>query len=103
FSAGDCLLRRRIAGRFYVRCVGRLERVTPLTLRRMQLCRRQLQPGETDHELLWLIVSVTSLAIATAWFAVGLPWPICMFHELTGLPASQPSIPKSTAVQAVAP
>ncbi len=52
----------------------------------MQLCRRRLNPGETDHELIWLIVSVTSLAIATAWFAVGLPWPICMFHELTGLP-----------------
>jgi hypothetical protein len=52
----------------------------------MQLCRRQLQPGETDHELLWLIVSVTSLAVAGAWFVVGMPWPRCVFHDLTSLP-----------------
>src|SRR5205823_14708994 len=55
-------------------------------LRRIQRCRPHHQPGETDRELLWIIVSDTSLAIATAWFAVGLPWPICMFHELAGLP-----------------
>jgi hypothetical protein len=52
----------------------------------MQLCRHQLEPGETDHELIWLTVSLGSLALATAWFAVGLPWPRCAFHDLTGLP-----------------
>ena len=52
----------------------------------MQLCRHQLEPGETDHELIWLAVSLGSLALATAWFALGLPWPRCAFHDLTGLP-----------------
>src|SRR5204863_8692678 len=52
----------------------------------MQLCRHRLEPGEIDHELIWLAVSVGSLALATVWFAVGLPWPRCVFHQLTGLP-----------------
>jgi len=52
----------------------------------MQLCRHQLEPGETDHELIWLAVSLGSLALATAWFALSLPWPRCAFHDLTGLP-----------------
>jgi hypothetical protein len=52
----------------------------------MQLCRRRLNPGETDHELIWLAVSLGSLALATVWFSLGLPWPRCAFHEITGLP-----------------
>ena len=52
----------------------------------MQLCRRQLEPGETDHELIWLTVSVISFSLAAAWFALGLPWPHCLFHDLTGRP-----------------
>src|SRR6059036_3954928 len=52
----------------------------------MQLCRRRLAPGEIDHELVWLSVSISSLATAAAWLALGLPWPRCAFHELTGLP-----------------
>ena len=52
----------------------------------MQLCRRRLNPGETDHELIWLSVSLVSLGLAAAWLTVGLPWPRCAFHELTGLP-----------------
>ena len=48
-------------------------------------CRR-LTSSEIDHELLWLSVSVGSLSIAALWFALGLPWPRCVFHELTGLP-----------------
>src|SRR5437773_5152293 len=52
----------------------------------MQLCRHQLEPGEIDHELIWLAVSVGSLALAAVWFALGLPWPRCAFHEVTGLP-----------------
>jgi hypothetical protein len=52
----------------------------------MQLCRHRLDPGETDHELIWLAVSLGSLALAAAWFALGLPWPRCAFHDLTGLP-----------------
>src|SRR5216684_7871602 len=52
----------------------------------MQLCRRQLAFGETYHELVWLSVSFVSLAVAATWFAVGLPWPRCLFHDLTGFP-----------------
>jgi len=47
---------------------------------------QRLIPGEIDHELIWLSVSLVSLALAAAWLAVGLPWPRCMFHEITGLP-----------------
>ena len=52
----------------------------------MQIARRSLVPGETDHDFIWLTVSLGSLALATAWLALGLPWPQCVFHELTGLP-----------------
>ena len=52
----------------------------------MQLCLRRLAPGETDHELVWLSVSIASLGAVAAWFALRLPWPQCLFHALTGLP-----------------
>jgi len=52
----------------------------------MPLRVRRLGTDEIDHELLWLGVSVLSLTIAAAWMAIGLPWPRCVFHELTGLP-----------------
>jgi hypothetical protein len=52
----------------------------------MQIVRRPLAPGETNHELLWLSVSSGGLALATCWFALKLPWPVCLFHALTGHP-----------------
>ncbi|HEY2143379.1 MAG TPA: DUF2752 domain-containing protein [Candidatus Udaeobacter sp.] len=52
----------------------------------MQLGVRHIAPGEIDYELVWLSVSVSAFAAAAAWLALGLPWPICMFHQLTGLP-----------------
>ena len=52
----------------------------------MQVSRRRVGSNETDHELLWLSVSLGSLGVAVGWFALGLPWPRCAFHELTGLP-----------------
>jgi hypothetical protein len=52
----------------------------------MQLCHRQLAPGEIDHELVWLSVSVSALGAAAAWLAFGLPWPRCVFHDLSGFP-----------------
>jgi hypothetical protein len=54
----------------------------------MRLYRRRLAPGETDHELVWLSVSIASLGAAAAWFALRLPWPQCSFHALTGLPCA---------------
>ena len=52
----------------------------------MQIVRRPLTPDETNHELLWLSVSSGGLALAASWFALNLPWPICLFHALTGRP-----------------
>src|SRR2546423_14532465 len=52
----------------------------------MRLRVRHLVPGEIDHELIWLSVSISSLLLAAAWLVLGLAWPICMFHQLTGLP-----------------
>ena len=52
----------------------------------MQTVMRRLDRSEVDHELVWLGASLASLGIAVAWFALGLPWPRCIFHEITGLP-----------------
>jgi hypothetical protein len=52
----------------------------------MQFSRRSLAEGEINHELLWLTISLGSLLCAAIWFALGLPWPTCVFHDLTGLP-----------------
>ena len=47
---------------------------------------RRLRPGETDHEALWLGVSLAALAAAWLWVRLGLPGPPCPLHELTGWP-----------------
>ena len=52
----------------------------------MRIVRRPLAPGENDYELIWLCVTLVSLALAVTWFAVGLPWPHCAFLALTGHP-----------------
>ena len=52
----------------------------------MRLIVHRLEPGELNHEVLWLSVSVGSLACAAIWLSLGLPWPSCVFHDLTGLP-----------------
>ena len=52
----------------------------------MQFSLRRLAPDELNHELIWLSASVLSLGFAAAWLAVGLPWPRCVFHDVTSLP-----------------
>jgi hypothetical protein len=52
----------------------------------MQMIRRPLAPGETNYELIWLSVSSVGLVLAASWLALKLPWPICLFHALTGRP-----------------
>ena len=52
----------------------------------MRLLWRRRSAPELDHELIWLAVSVGSLAAATAWLALALPWPKCPFLSVTGLP-----------------
>jgi len=54
----------------------------------VQITARPLAPGEIDCELLTLTVSLGSLGLAVAWFALHLPWPICVFHALTGHPCA---------------
>ena len=52
----------------------------------MRFSQHQLSPGEIDHELVWLSVSLGSLAFAAVWFAMHLPWPHCFFLTITGHP-----------------
>lgn len=52
----------------------------------MRLCYRPLRLGELNHELIWLAVSLGSLVVAAIWFALGLPWPHCIFLVVTGHP-----------------
>ena len=52
----------------------------------MLLTRHHLKPTELDHELIWLVISLGSLGLTVSWWALGLPWPRCVFHDLTGLP-----------------
>lgn len=47
---------------------------------------RRLERREVDYELVWLSASLASIGMAMAWFVLGLPWPRCAFHDLTGLP-----------------
>ncbi|HEY3898663.1 MAG TPA: DUF2752 domain-containing protein [Chthoniobacter sp.] len=47
---------------------------------------RRLRPGEIDHEVIWLGVSLACLAGAWLWLHLALPLPGCVFHRVTGLP-----------------
>ncbi len=62
----------------------------------MQLTRLRLAPNELDHELIWLTVSLGSLALAAGWFALRLPWPHCMFLAVTGRPCLTCGATRST-------
>jgi hypothetical protein len=46
---------------------------------------RHLRPGELNHELIWLLVSIAVALIAWVWLYFGLRTPICLFHEFTGI------------------
>jgi len=52
----------------------------------MRISRRPLAPEEVDYELIWLSTSLGSLALASVWFALRLPWPHCLFLTITGHP-----------------
>jgi len=44
---------------------------------------RRRHPFEIDHELLWLAISSVSFFWAVFWLKLGLPRPVCLFHEVT--------------------
>ena len=46
----------------------------------------RIETSAFDYELILFAVSLGALALAAGWFVLGLPWPRCIFHELTGLP-----------------
>ncbi|MGI9114196.1 MAG: DUF2752 domain-containing protein [Chthoniobacterales bacterium] len=52
----------------------------------MRVIARPLAERETDTELLGLSVSIATAAALMAWRALHVPWPICLFHALTGHP-----------------
>jgi len=52
----------------------------------MRLVTRRLAPAEFDHELVWLIVSLTALVAGGGWLWLGLGWPRCPFLAITGYP-----------------
>ena len=44
---------------------------------------RRRKPTEIDHELLWLSISSAAFLGAVLWLRLGLPRPVCLFHEVT--------------------
>jgi hypothetical protein len=52
----------------------------------MQYCRRPLGPQEIDHELLWLLISLSTFLGLSLWLSAGLATPRCAFRALTGFP-----------------
>jgi len=52
----------------------------------MQYCRHRLPPEEIDHELLWLLISVSTFLALSLWLSAGLATPRCAFRAITGFP-----------------
>src|SRR3954447_8932475 len=52
----------------------------------MRFVRRRLSPGEFDHELVWLVISVAGFAAGAIWLRLGFPTMRCPFLAMTGYP-----------------
>ena len=52
----------------------------------MRVVRRRLSPGEFDHELVWLVVTLGTFAAGVVWLQLGFPSPRCPFLAMTGYP-----------------
>ncbi|MEY2498468.1 MAG: hypothetical protein QOD12_2024 [Verrucomicrobiota bacterium] len=52
----------------------------------MRLVRRRVPAKGIDHELIWLVVSVTAGLMGLLAFGLGLNWPRCPFLAITGFP-----------------
>src|SRR5581483_2065674 len=53
---------------------------------KMRAVARPLAPRELDYELIFLCASLGGFASAVAWIVLKMPWPICLFHAVTGHP-----------------
>src|SRR3954470_23311016 len=52
----------------------------------MRFVRRRLSPGEFDHELVWVVISVAGFAAGAIWLRLGFPGMRCPFLAMTGYP-----------------
>lgn len=52
----------------------------------MRVVWRRMPAAGFDHELVWLSLSLATLAGGAAWLAIGLGWPQCPFLAMTGWP-----------------
>jgi Protein of unknown function (DUF2752) len=52
----------------------------------MRLVWRRIQPGNFDHELVWLAVSVAAAVGGAIWLRLGFPMLRCPFLAVTGYP-----------------
>jgi hypothetical protein len=52
----------------------------------MRLVWRRPPAAGFDHELVWLAVSLVTLAAGAAWMWIGFGWPRCPFLAMTGWP-----------------
>lgn len=52
----------------------------------MRVVWRRRPDAGFDHELIWLSLSLATLAGGAAWMWIGLRWPQCPFLAMTGWP-----------------
>ena len=52
----------------------------------MRVLWRSRSSAETNHELIWFLVSIGSFVGSARWLAFALPWPSCPFLSITGCP-----------------
>src|SRR3954462_15289451 len=52
----------------------------------MRLVWRRITPGEFNHELVWLPVSVAAAVVGPIWLCFGVPMLRCPFLAITGYP-----------------
>jgi len=52
----------------------------------MRLVWRRIPPAEFNHEVVWLVVSLTAFVGGATWLRLGLPTLRCPFLAVTGYP-----------------